>query len=566
MIWVLLVLNHEPVGSDALIALFVAAENWRKLPGAVVDIIQHITGLDGKKQHDQSHLHTEYPIDKQPFVWVVGFTAQLGTPVYGQGRHKVGTLQVNPHDFFLQGDWNRHKSSPDSKGQLDPSISVMNTDVFPFNLRSVISAEGETRTVMLRCGFFGSLYKWIQYLSELPDAVKAKFYHQPDPTTGRALSDTFTIYPTAPPMELEAISGNPGKVDDRCETVMPGARSNIPVCQGMSVVFNVDALGVPQLPVLSGVVVKTSGPGGVITVRCVFRSRQLPPPGNEWTRIDSSSGFQSNLQFGISPGDVLCVMCCFPTVLWQDKEQTSDLHMVGHTDIVVDRDALDKETQNSPAKILQGLYGHGPLAGKVKMHLHRVAPVAGRAAFEIAARGLPGIYGSIHHTLGPYQDFVMRRFDAFVKSKEMMTNTSSADNTLHLRSLDGWLFLRLLDKYLKMASCTVSHEDGVFAITAPTWEDAQMLLSPGHATGRFDLRAYGHGVVEMFAPIVFKWEMYDTTRGRDDSRSPDGFVAITFSGYEERDRHDNPDGIKDSREHPHALNQMYKRPSACPGF
>ena len=187
-------------------------------------------------------------------------------------------------------------------------------------------------------------------------------------------------------------------------------------------------------------------------------------------------------------------------------------------------------------------------------------------AFLLVARGLPEIHGSSAHCLEALLDFIQQRVGEFARGKAAMTNTPHADNTLHLR-VDGALFLRVLDKYLKMDECDVSVMDGVFFVTAWSWEAAQLLLlPPGQADGVFDLRVHGWGLVELFAPIVFKWEIYDTTRGRDNARSPDGFVAITFSGYEERDRHDLPGGIKDTRPHPQTSRQMYKRPSACPGF
>ena len=260
---------------------------------------------------------------------------------------------------------------------------------------------------------------------------------------------------------------------------------------------------------------------------------------------------------------------CYPNALWQFKEETGDLHVAASMELVVDASVGGTQSV-TPAMILQGLYRDGPLAGKVKLHFHRVNPLDARLAFDIAARGLPAIYGTLHTTLGPYQDFIARRLEEFAKETALITNRATADNTMHLRTCDGWLFLRLIDQYVNMDVCQVAVEDGVFAITAPTWEDDRRLLSPRQANGTFDLTDYGHGFVEIFAPVVFKWEIYvefyDTTRERDTSRSADGFVAITFSGYEERDRHNRPGGNKDTRKHTHSKNQMYKCPSACPGF
>jgi hypothetical protein len=555
--------------ADALNGLFVADENWRKLPADIVETIQRITGADGKKQIKKGHLDAEYPNRNQPLVYVVGYMEQVGTPVYGQHGQQVATLKVNSGDLFLQGDWKRSKSSPDKKGQLDPSTSVVNTDVIPFDSNTITVQKGsgdKTRKVIQKsakkCAFFGPAYLWPdQYLTELPPEVRQKFYTEPD-STGRTLSDTYVIHLTSPPRKIEAISGIQVGADNALETVMAGERSDIQVRLGMGVEFRVESLGVPSLCVMSGVIVNIAD--GLLAVRCVLRASQLPHPGNAWQKMDASSAFETNLELRISPSDVIRVNICHPTAIWQFKEQTDDIHIMARTDIVVDTSVI--VTQNTPANILQGLYGHGSLAGKVKLHLHRVSPLEPRVAFDIVARRLPNIFGTMHCTLGSYQDFIQRRFDEFVQEKPIMTNRATADNTMHLKSPDGWLFLRVLDEYLNMDSCQVALEDSVFAITAPKWEDAQRLLSPGQANGVFDLTAYGHGFVEIFAPIVFKWEIYDTTRERNNSRSVDGFVAITFSGYQERDRHNNPAGIKDTRQHPDTKRQMNRRPSACPGF
>ena len=89
-------------GPDALIALFVAAENWRKLPAELVGLIRQITGADGSRQIDQRHLHAEYRNKRKPLVYVIGYAEDVGTAVYGQRGQQVATLQVIPRDFFLQ--------------------------------------------------------------------------------------------------------------------------------------------------------------------------------------------------------------------------------------------------------------------------------------------------------------------------------------------------------------------------------------------------------------------------------------------------------------------------------
>ena len=543
--------------------MFVAAENWRKLPAEIVARIRQITGADGWKQINQQHLLDEYPDQRKPLVYVVGYSEDLGAAVYGSHGNQVATLEVIQRDFFLQGDYNRYKGSPDKKGLLDPSTSVMNTDVIPFlwNTTNETAQKGsgaKTRKVqrqgIRQCVILGPAYIWgSQYLTELPPELLQRFRD--------GMRGTYVLHLKSAPKTTEAISGFLVGADISRETVMAGERADTPVRPGMGIEFRAGSLGVPLLQSLSGVVITVRD--GRIKVRVVLPVRQLPPPGNDWHRIDPSTAFQTNLEVWISPYEVTRVTTCYPNELWQFKEKTGDLQVAASMELMVD-ESVDG-TQTTPAMILQGLYGDGCLAGLVQLHLHRVNPIDPRVAFDIAARRLPDIYGTLQ-TLGSDQDFIARRFDQFVQGKPLMTDRDNADNTMHLPTVNGWTFLRVLNEYLTMGSCQVALQDGVFAITASTWEDARRLLSPGQANGTFDLTDYGHGFVEIFAPIVFKWEIYDTRRERDRSRSADGFVAITFAGYEERNRHNTPGGIKSTRLHPQSKKQMYKRPSACPGF
>jgi len=509
-----------------------------------------ITGLDNTKQLDQSHLEEEYPGD-QPIVYVVGHLSEL--KVYGKAGAKVHTWQLDPRSIFMQGDWERPESSPDIRGQLDISGTAVNSDVIPFDLRRTIVVQNKKRTVVTYFAMVSAMYSWrCQYLAELPHNVLEALH---------GLLGNYRLFSTSPPKTISAISGL--QVGKPCDAVLGGESADILVSAGMGILFKAEALGVPALNQVAGVVVSTRDG---IMVQVVLNVGQLPPPGNTWNRFDEPASFQTNLALKVPPEDVTAVIVCYPTVLWPYPENTTDRHIVGHIDLVWNNDGQTVSRLSTPAEVIQGAYGLGPLAGTVQVHLYRLGTLNPRVALGIAARGPPGIYGSLPLCLVPYQDFIWRRVVEFVHGKPKITNTSSADNTLHLR-LSGPLFSRILYKYLQMDVCEVSVKDGVFFITAPSWEAAKMLLlRPGQADGVFDLREFGWGVVEMFAPIVFKWEIYDTTRGRDNARSPDGFVAITFSGYEERDRHDRPGGLKDTRRHSHTIGQMYKRPSACPGF
>ena len=98
-------------------------------------------------------------------------------------------------------------------------------------------------------------------------------------------------------------------------------------------------------------------------------------------------------------------------------------------------------------------------------------------------------------------------------------------------------------------------------VELPSFQSASSLLQRN--TGLFDFTSYGKGFVELHAPIVFKWEMYDTSRSAESSRSVDGFVAITFASYVERNRHNNME-IKDTSDNTSSVRQLRQPPSKCP--
>ena len=286
--------------------MFVAAENWRKLPAELVGLIRQITGADGSRQIDQRHLHAEYRNKRKPLVYVIGYAEDVGTAVYGQRGQQVATLQVIPRDFFLQGDYKRNKGSPDKKGQLDPSTSVVNTDVilFRWNTTTETAQKGsgaKTRKVqrqgIRQCVILGPAYIWqAQYLTEIPRELLQRFRDE--------LGGTYVFHLDSAPKTIEAISGFPVGADISRETVMAGARSDTPVRLGMGVGFRADSLGVTSLQHMSGVI--KSIQGGQIKVRVVLPVGQLPPPGNDWHRMDPSTAFQTTLELWISPSDVMC--------------------------------------------------------------------------------------------------------------------------------------------------------------------------------------------------------------------------------------------------------------------
>jgi len=72
----------------------------------------------------------------------------------GKPEQKVHTWRLDPGSIFTQGDWERPKSSPDVRGQLDISGTAVNLDVIPSDLRRIIVVENKKRTVIMH--FAGS--------------------------------------------------------------------------------------------------------------------------------------------------------------------------------------------------------------------------------------------------------------------------------------------------------------------------------------------------------------------------------------------------------------------------
>ena len=100
-----------------------------------------------------------------------------------------------------------------------------------------------------------------------------------------------------------------------------------------------------------------------------------------------------------------------------------------------------------------------------------------------------------------------------MRRKAILSKTPTSDNTLHLQ-VDEWLFVRVLHKCLDLGACQVTNDEGGIFVTAPTLESAKTRLGLEDHDGESDLTQYGHAFIKVFAPIAFKWEIYDTARRR----------------------------------------------------
>ena len=212
--------------------------------------------------------------------------------------------------------------------------------------------------------------------------------------------------------------------------------------------------------------------------------------------------------------------------------------------------------------LLYAMHGHGPLS--VQMKLQRVAPLGAKDALRILAENARR-FGVPRPGFAPYLEHIRDKVFQFALDKTRTTNNTLTDNTLHL-NISGHVFACMLHDLVPWSSTltmqsVVSLEGGVLMVELPTFESASPLLQ--HKSGLFDFANYRRGFVELDAPIVFKWEMYDTIRTADTSRSVDGFVAITFAGYEARNA-DNTLIIHDTRGTKASARQLRQIPSKCP--
>lgn len=212
--------------------------------------------------------------------------------------------------------------------------------------------------------------------------------------------------------------------------------------------------------------------------------------------------------------------------------------------------------------LLDAMHGHGRFS--VTMKLFRVAPLQASNALQLLAENARR-FGCPRPGFAPYLHHIRNKLFHFALDKTRPSNSTLTDNTLHLK-MCGNVFAHMLNDLVPWSETltrqnVVSLERGVLMVELPTFESASTLLQQN--SGLFDFTNYQRGFVELYAPIVFKWEMYDTVRTADTSRSVDGFVAITFAGYETRNAHNNH-VINDTIGSAASNRQLRQIPSKCP--
>jgi len=522
---------------------------------------------------DIAHLWKQYKRrSNEKIYWILVDMQELVAfgfrpPTQNTRSNEVDTqlfLSMDPTSIHFQPDskYRRQQSSDpdrrrvDARGQLDPSMDVTLADVFPIS-----EGEGVTEGWL---ALVSAPYIYLkQYFNATPITLIQNLYYNkliPD-GTGRTYGDLVCIdYEQNRKLVVYTGSNLAGAIGP---VLMAGKRTEYVVRKGLGVAVQLDQPAAPGLAVLHGLVTAiTIADPPVISVQIVLVHRNLPCFMN-WRLLGETQALQTRLVLQVRPEDIIGVHRIMPFALYQHPGLPPSNSTPGSFDLVVVGD-LDFRTElTDTLSILNVWHGDGALS-HVRVKVARVSPLPEKEALCVIARNCsldgftgPGINAYLFHIGSTLHSWAL-------KKTNRATNTS-ADNTLHLRIPGCLLACMLKDlvpwgQRIGMANA-VSLEDGVLMVTLPDFQTAGRLFQ--RDSGLFDFTEYGRGFVELFAPIVFKWEMYDTGRSTEESRSVEGFVAITFAFYEARNA-DNDHSHRSTREHSHSAGQLRKRPSECP--
>jgi len=506
---------------------------------------------------DISHIRKEHPRLSAKIPWVLALTEEIDS--YMSGDEQV-YLSLDPDSIYFQFDSKRkisRNSDPDKRkreerGQLDPSITAILCD-----LHFIPEGDGLPKGLVL----VSAPYRWPAYLYDIRTPLLQKlFYSLPILPCGETIGDRLQIRADHQPRALHIISGG--------ETTGPvlqgGSMSNILIMKGMGVTFQDPEASSPNCAILQGLVMNTTNDDpNAICVKLALNHKNLPTYMN-WRKLGPDQVLQTRLEMKVYLHDVLSTHRIMPHALHQHGGHLKT-SAPGSFDLVVVGDITFATRLTDPRLILSTILNTDVAAATlVKMQINRVAPLQAKFALDVIA-GNNQLFGFYRPGIHPYLYNLATSLHNFALSKTTLARNTFADNTLHLQ-IPGCIFASMLKTLVPWSPTlqmqdAVSLWDGVLMVKLPDFQSAAGLLQRDN--GLFDFTQYGRGFVELFAPIVFKWEMFDTSRDTDESRSVDGFVAITFAFYEERNR-DNNAVIKDTRKNRYSAAQLDKRPSECP--
>ena len=489
--------------------------------------------------------------------WILASTEWLKSDCGFQAGDTQVFVAPNVKTFFFQHDFkNKGTGRDESRGQLDPCIGVTMRDVRVLNG----GLEG--------FALVGPEYEWPQYLAALPrdclEAINGQRY------LDTTLGDYLEIRACRPGKDLECLIGNGIEVNRDQYAMMDGTC----IRPGMGIRFNLSEDDLDDaMQNLHGVITRIdSDSDKVVTVR-VLLARSNLPPCMDWPSLGPNQVFQTDIYVRVSLDAINDIVRIMPHQVYQphgflNDDGPCDLVVVGHL-------------------CVQGPTGDGIATLKCmptrKLVIDRIKPLKPAVAFHVlyltnmlfgcADFGLFGIGNRPH---GVYRQYLSEAVTEFALTKCGRANDTRRDNTLHLNMFGPVLMAMLHDLIrwsdsntsLTMEAC-VTIENGLVIVTIPTFQDARPLLAS--TDGVYDMTQFDYGFVQLYAPIAFKWEMYDTGCGKTGaSRSVDGFTAISFESYVERDRHNKGlikgtrAGPTDERGHNANKRQLCLPPSRCP--
>jgi hypothetical protein len=305
---------------------------------------------------------------------------------------------------------------------------------------------------------------------------------------------------------------------------------------------------------------------GTLAVRILLSRENLPSCLN-WASLGDYQMFQTDLSMNIMCSDIDSVVRCMPHQLYQQDtgcvSHRCDVVIVGHLTVRSESDARDTLTilEDLPTSMLE---------------IYRLKPLKPTDLFEVlhhmsllfGCRGGRGLFGIGNRPQGVYVHYLSNAIFEFALGKCLKAKDTRRDNTAHL-NIFGPVLMEVLYSNVSWGDACIKFEEGTVTVTLSTFEDANPVLSS--ADGIYDLTPFGYGFVQLYAPIAFKWEMHDTGCGRAGaSRAVDGFTAITFESYVERDRHNQGfikgtrSGANNSRAQNQNKRQLHLPPSRCP--
>ena len=544
---------------------------WRNIPGHPLIAFEAMILQNHAKHEHLYELNNGTPVQ---VAWSLVTTEWLRNHCGWQNKDAQVFVRADPTTLFFQSDFkNKGGGLDEQRGQLDPSILIIMRDVhrlMPEDKRDVFA-------------FLGPHYSWPQYLAALPGDCVQSIFNQP--YRDGKLEDFLEIRARRPAKQLNCLighgigpeSGNLAySVHDDC-IIRPGMCIefyNPEAGQGSAEAIDIGSID--AIRHLQGVVMAVGSHDGPVEVQLLLASRNLPPC-LQWPSLGRDQVFQTDIRMIVPLDQVNQVVRVLPHQLHQHGNAGDsivspkcDVVVVAHLTVT----GYEKPGLSDALEILRSM-------PTCKLVITRIGPLRDEDAFEVlnmtgmlfgVAPGAHSLFGIGNRSRTVYRDYLKTAVKEFALSKALKAQDTRRDNTLHLNLFGPVLMHMIYDELQwesRNSSTRVTIQGGTVIVTIPSFEEARPLLLSDD--GVYDLTSYGYGFVQLYAPIAFKWEMYDTGGGKTGaSRAPDGFTAITFESYVERDRHNQGmiKGTRSSSEPEMKANarQLRLPPSRCPGF